>query len=85
MRFDTLTVDGQMVVRRCLEPTMNLIAPLQPVAFSISDAASYSGLSRSRLYTLMQAGDLPSLLVGGRRLIRREALDAFFASLDKVA
>ena len=57
----------------------------QPIAFTITDAVAYSGLSRSRLYALMQSGDLPSLQVGGRRMIRRAALDAFFASLDKAA
>lgn len=52
-----------------------------PLAFTIPDAVSYCGLSRSRLYTLMQAGELPSVRIGGRRLIRRDALDACFARL----
>lgn len=54
---------------------------VKPLAFTIPDAASYCGLSRSRLYTLMQGGELPSVRVGGRRLIRRDALDACFARL----
>jgi len=58
----------------------------QPLAFTIPDAVAYSGLSRSRLYMLIQSGDLPSLQVGGRRMIRRDALDAFFDGLtDKAA
>nr|WP_314135725.1 helix-turn-helix domain-containing protein [uncultured Brevundimonas sp.] len=56
-----------------------------PIAFNIKDAVAYSGLSRSRLYTLMQTGELPSLQVGGRRMIRRDALDAFFAKLANAA
>jgi predicted DNA-binding transcriptional regulator AlpA len=32
---------------------------------------AYSGLSRSRLYTLIQSNELPSLQVGGRRIILR--------------
>jgi len=61
--------------------TVRLVAPVTPVipvAFTIPDAGAYSGLSRSRLYRLIQSGDLPSLRVGGRRMIRRDALDAFF-------
>jgi excisionase family DNA binding protein len=60
-------------------------AQFQPLVFTIADAVAYSGLSRTRLYALIKSGDLPSLQVGGRRLIRREALDAFFAKLDKAA
>jgi excisionase family DNA binding protein len=56
-----------------------------PLAFTVYDAVAYSGLSRSRLYDLMKSGDLPSLQVGGRRMIRRDALDAYFASLAKAA
>ena len=57
----------------------------QPLAFTIPDAAQYSGLSRSRLYGLMQTGEIASLKVGGRRMIRRDALDAFFDKLGKAA
>lgn len=53
-----------------------------PHAFTIDHAVTYSGLSRSRLYTLIQSGDLPSFRVGGRRMILREVLDSFFARLS---
>ncbi|MFN3815163.1 helix-turn-helix domain-containing protein [Brevundimonas sp.] len=61
------------------------VEPIHPLAFTIHDAVAYSGLSRSRLYTLIQTGELPSLQVGGRRMIRRDALDAFFAKLAEAA
>jgi excisionase family DNA binding protein len=61
------------------------VAPLQPIALTILDAVAYSRLSRSRIYGLMQSGELPSLQVGGRRMIRRDALDAYFAKLDQAA
>lgn len=61
------------------------VTPIHPTAFSIPDAAQYSGLSRSRLYGLMQTGEIASLKVGGRRMIRRDALDAFFDQLGKAA
>lgn len=58
---------------------------LNPIAFNLKDAVAYSGLSRSRLYILIQTGELPSLQVGGRRMIRRDALDALFDKLGKAA
>lgn len=57
------------------------VLPVAPVAFTIPDAVAYSGFSRSRLYRLIQSEELPSLRVGGRRMIRRDALDAFFERL----
>lgn len=55
------------------------IEPIKPVAFTVPDAVSYSGLSRSRLYKLMQEKELPALRVGGRRMILRQELDSFIA------
>lgn len=55
---------------------------IEPLALTVSDAVSYSRLSRSRLYALIQTGELPSFTVGGRRMIYRAAVDAFFAKLD---
>jgi predicted DNA-binding transcriptional regulator AlpA len=52
---------------------------LLPIAFKLQDAAVYSGLSRSRLYSLMKTGEVESFLIGGRRMIARSAIDAFFA------
>ena len=54
---------------------------ITPLAFNLKDAVAYSGLSRSRLYELMRSRDLPSLAVGGRRMILRSAIDAYFADL----
>jgi excisionase family DNA binding protein len=58
--------------------------PIQPIAFTVTDAVRYSGLSRSRLYVLIQSGDLPSFQVGGRRMIRRDALDSFFEKIGSM-
>jgi len=60
------------------------VAPI-PVAFTIPGAAQYTSLSRSRLYNMMQTGELPSVKIGGRRMIRRDALDALFDRLGKAA
>jgi len=61
------------------------VQAVTPVAFTIPDAANYSGLSRSRIYLLIQSDELPSLKIGGRRMIRRDALDALFDTFGKAA
>lgn len=52
----------------------------EPLAYSIADAAIVCSLSRSRLYELLKTGELPSIKIGGRRLITRAAL---LALLDR--
>ncbi|EAP89371.1 hypothetical protein OA2633_08904 [Oceanicaulis sp. HTCC2633] len=49
---------------------------VQRAAYSVLDAASYLGVSRSQVYRLLAEGSLDSLKIGTRRLIRRDALDA---------
>jgi len=46
-------------------------------AISIDEAARRSGLSRSRVYEALKAGDLKSLKIGARRLIMIDALMAW--------
>ena len=58
---------------------------LDPRALSIPDASAYSSLSRSRLYELMRDGSIPSVQIGGRRLIMRQAIDEFFNRLAEAA
>jgi excisionase family DNA binding protein len=48
----------------------------EPLAYSVTDAASASGLSRSTLYDLMAQGQLDFVKVRSRRLITRQALEA---------
>jgi excisionase family DNA binding protein len=67
---------------RVSERTNRMVAQnLEPLVLTIQDAVTYSRLSRTRLYMLIASGMLPSFTVGGRRLIYRAAVDAFFASL----
>jgi excisionase family DNA binding protein len=46
----------------------------EPLAYSPGDAADALGISRQHLYNLMRDGTIPSVKLGRRRLIRREAL-----------
>lgn len=46
----------------------------QLLSVSILDAAQMTGLSRSRIYELLNDGQLHSVLIGKRRLIPMSAL-----------
>lgn len=56
-----------------------LLPPHERAAFTIAEASSYAGLSRSSLYRLMSSGTLPSARVLGRRLILRDDIDKLLA------
>lgn len=55
--------------------------PLQDrAAYSLAEISGLTGLSISGLYLFINRGQLHSVRIGGRRLIRREDLDAFLCS-----
>ncbi|MFQ5745119.1 MAG: helix-turn-helix transcriptional regulator, partial [Acidobacteriota bacterium] len=52
-------------------------------AISVEEAARLAGIGRATLWALIAAGDGPaSLRVGRRRLIRRQALEAWLRELE---
>lgn len=53
------------------------------LAYSPAEAAQCLGISRARLYQLLEDGTLPSLHLGRRRLIRHEALVDLLAQLER--
>ena len=55
-------------------------APAQPadkLAYTLKEASHALGLSRSTLYKLIGEGRIPTIRAGRRRLIEKNALDAF--------
>jgi excisionase family DNA binding protein len=58
--------------------------PTQKLAYSVQEAGELVGLSRRMLYELMRTGELGSVKVGKRRLIRHADLERFLAQLDEV-
>jgi excisionase family DNA binding protein len=58
---------------------------LPPIALTVNAAVRYSGIARTRLYQLMHSGDLESFTIGGRRMFRRDALDAFIDRASRKA
>jgi excisionase family DNA binding protein len=49
--------------------------------FPIPDAAETLGIGRSRLYELMDSGQIESVHIGRRRLVPAQALEAYVESL----
>lgn len=52
---------------------------IQPAWLSVENAQAYSGLCRTKVFSLVTAGQVRSAKVGKRRLIDRASLDAFLA------
>jgi len=50
---------------------------IEPLAYTVDEAAQATRLSRDLLYDEMRAGRLSYLKVGRRRIITRQHLDAF--------
>jgi excisionase family DNA binding protein len=50
---------------------------IEPLAYTIDEAAEATRLSRDLLYDEMRAGRLAYLKVGRRRIITRQHLEAF--------
>jgi len=57
----------------------------EKLLYRAQEAADCLGLSRSKVYELIQAGILPAVRVDGCRRVRRDDLRAFVESLREVA
>ncbi len=54
---------------------MTVAAPTK-IAYTVAEAAAAIGVSRRKLFYMIKAGELPSVMSCGRRLIRADALQA---------
>lgn len=54
-------------------------------AYSPGEAAKYLGVSRRMVYDLLDQGELASVKIGSRRLIRVGELDRFLAERERTA
>jgi excisionase family DNA binding protein len=55
----------------------------EALTVDVETAASIVGLGRTTLYKHVMAGDLPSIRIGKRRLIRRAALHDWLERLER--
>lgn len=53
---------------------------MKPVTINVQDAVRASGLSRVTLWRLMASGQLDSIKVGARRLIKVDSLEALLSN-----
>lgn len=54
-----------------------------PLLLTIKQVSKLTGISRSKLYEFLAAGDLPSVYIGASRRIRRPDLAIFLANLSQ--
>lgn len=50
---------------------------IEKLIYTVNEAALALGIGRTKLYELVQAGELPLVKIGARSLIRRADLEAF--------
>ncbi len=56
--------------------TLTKIPTVEKRAFQVNEFAAAYGISRSTIYALMKEGKLRTVVVGGRRLIPKDAVEA---------
>ena len=54
---------------------------IRPLAYTIPGAVRASGLARTRVYDLIERGDLAAFKAGRRTMVHAESLRAYLASL----
>jgi excisionase family DNA binding protein len=52
-------------------------APVPKMAYTVKESAALSSVSERTIWTLIKSGELKSITVGNRRLIRHEDLTEF--------
>lgn len=55
----------------------------KPLLVSVERARTMLGLGRTKIYELLNAGEIPSRILGGRRLIPVAALEALAAQPER--
>lgn len=68
-----------------LAPAAHPVDRVNRLAYSPAEAAHALGISRARLYQLLDDGTIPSIHLGRRRLIRHEALVELLDRLEAAA
>jgi excisionase family DNA binding protein len=58
---------------------------VQRLAYPVNEAAHLLGVSRSQLYELFSTGQVGSVKIGAKRLVRHEALVAYLDKLEEDA
>jgi len=57
----------------------------EPLAYDVPVAGRLIGLGATKTWELVRSGDLPSIRIGRRRLVTRQALHEFVLRLGRAA
>ena len=69
-----------------LEPdTENAKRDIRPMLYSVEEVAKLIGFGRTLTYELVRSGEIPSIMVAGRKRVRRVALEAWIESQSNAA
>jgi excisionase family DNA binding protein len=60
----------------------NVASTLPPEVLDVDAACQWLGIGRSKFYRMLAAGQLPSIKLGKRRLLRLETLRQVLANLE---
>lgn len=77
--------EGSRIETGAPRPAQVEPAPLPKLAYRVEEAAELISLGRTKVVALVSTGELPSIKVGGRRLIPRQDLQAFINRLREDA
>jgi hypothetical protein len=55
------------------------------LAYNVAEVCAAAGFHKSKCWTLLETGELPSRLVAGRRLVMRADLEAFLEGDEGVS
>jgi excisionase family DNA binding protein len=83
--FDAVSIDDQVDTvmpnttnkASAIAPAYGIVSQASRLAYGVGDAAEALGLSRSRLYELIAAGEIAACKVGKRTIIQVNELTAF--------
>lgn len=66
---------------------MRTVGQVDPsrVLYSVRETAKLIAVSERSVYNLLERGELKSIRIGGRRLVRRDELDSFINRLTGAA
>jgi excisionase family DNA binding protein len=58
---------------------------MRPLLYSVEEVGKLIGFGRTLTYELVRSGEIPSIIVAGRKRVRREALEAWIESQARSA
>ena len=64
------------MIRHLVQP-IGIAAMSEPLTYTVEEAAELLGIGRNTCYEAVKRGEIPSIRIGGRILVPREALHQF--------